>query len=88
MGLIDEVRDHDGTTLTEIVLPLMNVSRRTKKGFVNPYEPNQYQAYMTSAGTKSTWAYEKMIECFENEIINPKTSFVWGWTLSCPHKTL
>jgi len=27
-GIIDEIRDHDGTTLTEIVLPLMNVDRR------------------------------------------------------------
>jgi hypothetical protein len=41
MGLIDEVLDHDGDTLNEIVLPLMNVARRMPNGEVNPYEPHQ-----------------------------------------------
>lgn len=40
-GLIDEVRDHDGEILNEVVLPTMNVSRRTARGEVNQYEPNQ-----------------------------------------------
>ena len=39
-GIIDEIRDHDGTTLTEIVLPLMNVDRRDAQGDVDPTEPN------------------------------------------------
>lgn len=56
LGLIDEIRDHDGDVLNEIVLPLMNVSRRTVRGDVNPYEPHQCQFFMTSAGTKSTYA--------------------------------
>ena len=40
MGIIDEVRDHDGVTLTEIVLPLMNVDRRDAQGDIDPTEPN------------------------------------------------
>ena len=45
-GIIDEVRDHDGTTLSEVVLPLMNVDRRTVLGELDETEPNQGQYYM------------------------------------------
>lgn len=83
-GLIDEVRDHDGDTLNEVVLPLMNVNRRTKARIVNPYEPHQAQYYMTSAGVKSSFSYEKLIECLINEIINPESSFVWGCDYRVP----
>jgi len=40
-GLIDEVRDHDEVALNEIVLPLLNVSRRLPDNTVNENEPNQ-----------------------------------------------
>jgi len=83
-GLIDEVRDHDGDILNEVVLPLMNVSRRTPKGDVNPFESHQAQFYMTSAGVKSSFAYEKLIECFEMSIIQPNSSFVWGCDYRIP----
>lgn len=62
----------------------MNVSRRTVRGDVNPYEPHQCQFFMTSAGTKSTYAYEKLVECLENEIIYPESSFVWGCDYRVP----
>ena len=39
-GLIDEVRDHEEQPINEIVLPLMNVSRRMPDNTVNPKEPN------------------------------------------------
>ena len=35
--------DHDGTVLTEVVLPLMNVDRRTVTGELDEEEPNQQQ---------------------------------------------
>jgi hypothetical protein len=40
-GLIDEVRDHDETLISEVVLPLLNVSRRLPDNTVNPKEVNQ-----------------------------------------------
>ena len=83
-GLIDEVRDHDGDNLNEVVLPLMNVNRRTKARLVNPYERHQAQFYMTSAGTRNSFAYEKLIELMTNEIVNPKTAFVWGCDYRVP----
>ena len=82
-GLIDEIRDHDGEILNSVVLPLMNVSRRTALGEVNDNEPTQ-QLYMTSAGVKSSYAYEKLIDCLEMSIINPKKAFVWGCDYRVP----
>lgn len=83
-GLIDEIRDHDGEILNAVVLPLMNVSRRTPRGEVNTNEPNQQQLYMTSAGVKSSYAYERLIDLFEMSIINPKQAFVWGCDYRIP----
>ena len=68
--------DHDGDTLSEIVLPLMNVSRRTVRDTIDPTEPNQQQIYITSAGNKGSYAYEKLIELFEQSILTPSSSFV------------
>lgn len=83
-GIIDEVRDHDGTLLSEVVLPLMNVSRRTVLDTLDTTEPSQSQCYITSAGNKGSYAYEKLIETFEQSIINPKSAFVWGCDYHVP----
>ena len=85
-GLVDEVRDHDGDTLNEVVLPLMNVSRRTSKGLLNPNEPHQCQFFMTSAGSNASFAYEKLIEVLQNEVIDPTQAFVWGCDYRVPMK--
>lgn len=83
-GLIDEIRDHDAELLNEVVLPLMNVSRKMVNGKLNPYEPHQSQFFMTSAGTKATFAYEKCLEVFSRSIINPKDYFCWGCDYRVP----
>ena len=83
-GLVDEIRDHDGDLLNEVVIPLMNVNRRTKQGVVNPNEPHQAQLYMTSAGQKNSYAYQKLIEILVLEIITPRSAFVWGCDYRVP----
>ena len=83
-GLIDEIRDHDETALNEIVLPLMNVSRRLPDNTVNEKEPNQQTLAMTSAGSKTSFAYDKLIDMFENAIIDPENSFVFGCDYRVP----
>ena len=83
--LIDEARDQDGQMIQEVVLPQMNVSRRMTNGLVNPYEKiNTQVIYATSAGTKSSWAYEALIDTFEKAIIEPKTSFCIGLDYRVP----
>lgn len=64
----------------------MNVSRRTKKGILNPHEPHQCQFFMTSAGSKASFAYEKLIELLQNEVIDPTQAFVWGCDYRVPMK--
>lgn len=83
-GLVDEIRDHDEEPLNEIVLPLMNVSRRLPDNTVNDKEPNQQTICMTSAGVKTSFAYEKLIDMFENAIIDPYSSFVFGCDYRVP----
>ena len=83
-GLIDEIRDHDEVALNEIVLPLLNVSRRLPDNTVNEKEPNQQTVFATSAGNKISFAYDKLIDVFENAIIDPKNSFVMGCDYRVP----
>lgn len=83
-GLIDEIRDHDEVALNEIVLPLLNVSRRLPDNTVNEREPNQQVLCMTSAGVKTSYAYNKLLDVFENSIIDPKNSFVFGCDYRVP----
>lgn len=83
-GLIDEVRDHDANQIVEVVLPLMNVKRRNSRGLVNNFEPQPQQLWMSSAGTKSSYCYAKLIELLENEIIDPQSTFVMGMDYRVP----
>lgn len=83
-GLIDEVRDHEEAPINEIVLPLLNVSRRLPDNTVNPYEPNQQRIFATSAGVKTSFAYDILIDCFEDSIIHPESTFVFGCDYRVP----
>ena len=51
---------------------------------VNPKEPHQAQFYMTSAGQKNSYAYQKLIELITLEIITPRSAFVWGCDYRVP----
>lgn len=62
----------------------MNVSRKTKMGDLNPYEPHQVQLWMSSASDKNTYCYDKAIEMMELAIINPKKAFIFGCSYQVP----
>ena len=62
----------------------MNVSRRLPDGTVNPEEPNRQVICMTSAGSKATYAYDRLIDTFENSIIHPDESFTFGCDYRIP----
>lgn len=76
--------DHDANQIVEVILPLMNVKRRNSKGLVNNLEPQPQQLWMSSAGTKSSYCYAKLIELLENEIIDPSQTFVMGMDYRVP----
>ena len=83
-GLIDEVRDHEEGPINEVVLPLMNVSRRLPDNTVNEKEPNQQRVFMTSAGVKTSFAYDLLIDDFIDCIIHPDSTFVFGCDYRVP----
>ena len=83
-GLIDEVRDHEEGPINEVVLPLMNVSRRLPDNSVNEKEPNQQRIFMTSAGVKTSFAYDLLIDDFIDCIIHPESTFVFGCDYRVP----
>lgn len=84
MGLVDEVRDHEEQPINEIVLPLLNVSRRLPNNTVNEKEVNQQRIFMTSAGIKTSFAYDLLIDVFEQSIIDPDNSFCMGCDYRVP----
>lgn len=83
-GLLDEIRNADEEAINTIVLPLINVSRRLPDNSVNEKEPNQQVISATSAGIKTSFAYDKLIDIFEKSIINPKDSFCFGCDYRIP----
>lgn len=72
-GLIEEVIEQDQTKINEKIIPLMNISRRTAKGKLNPKEPfNAQKIFVTSAGFQGTFAYDKMLETLFYMILYPE----------------
>ena len=62
----------------------MNVSRRLPDNTVNENEPNQQVIAMTSAGVKTSFSYDRLIDTFENSIIDPKNNFCSGCDYRVP----
>ena len=62
----------------------MNVSRRMPDNSVNEKEPNQQRIFMTSAGTKTSFAYDLLLDVFQDSIIHPDSSFVLGCDYRVP----
>lgn len=78
-GLMEEAAKLDGKILNEVVLPTMNVERRVNGKDVDPNEMlNRSQLYVTSAGFKASFAYEKLIQIYCQMVVNPREAFVFG----------
>ena len=83
-GILDEFRDHDANDINEIILPLLNIDRAMENQDKNPNEPQQVQMWISSASDKNTFAYDKTIEMLELSIINPYSTFIWGFDYRVP----
>lgn len=82
-GLVEEVILVDGEKFSEVVIPLMNVNRRSKNGGVDPNENHKRQVYVTTAGYRNTFAYKKMIQLLIWMIVK-KNAFVFGGDYRIP----
>ena len=84
-GLIEECVGVDGTILSEVIIPTMNVSRRCLDGSVHPEETlNKSQIYVTTAGWKNSFAYDKLIQLLVWMITEPEKALVMGGTWRIP----
>ena len=84
-GLIEECVGVDGTILSEVIIPTMNVSRMCMDGSTHPEEQlNKSQIYVTTAGWKNTFPYDKLIQLLVWQIVKPEKSMVIGGTYRIP----
>ena len=84
-GLMEECVGIDGTILNEVIIPTMNVSRRGAWGDKDDHEVlNKSQIYVTTAGWKNTFAYDKLIQILVWEIIKPDRAMILGGTWRIP----
>ncbi len=72
--------------LSEVIIPLMNVSRRCASGETVQEEVlNKSQIYITTAGWKGTFSYDKLIQILIWQILKPGTAAVLGGTWRKKH---
>ena len=84
-GLMEECILIDKTLLNEVIIPTMVVDRRLPDGSRHEEEvANKSQIYVTTAGWKNVFAYEKLIQILIQQIIEPEEAFVWGGTWRVP----
>lgn len=85
MGLIEECVGVDQKILQEVIIPTMNVSRRCLDGTVQPDEVlNQAQIYITTAGYKNSFSYDKLIQLLVRMVVEPDKAFIMGGTYRIP----
>ena len=84
-GLVEECILVDQTLLNEVIIPTMNVDRRLSDGSRHKEETiNKSQIYVTTAGWKNSFAYEKLIQTLIQQIIDPDQAIVLGGTWRVP----
>lgn len=84
-GLMEECILIDQTLLNEIIIPTMNVDRRLPDGSRHEEEVvNKSQIYITTAGWKNSFAYEKLITLLVQQVIDPTEAVVLGGTWRIP----
>ena len=84
-GLIEECVGVDQTILQEVIIPIMNIPRRCLDGTVQQDEVlNQSQIYITTAGYKATFSYDKLIQTLVQMLTTPDKAFIMGGTYRVP----
>lgn len=84
-GVIEECVGVDGQILSEVIIPTMNISRMCMDGSTHPEEQlNKSQLYITTAGYKNTYPYDKLIQFLVWQIIKPEKAMIMGGTYKIP----
>ena len=83
-GTLEEFAMMDGDAVNEVIIPLMNVDRRTVAGLLNPTEPHAAQTMITTAGYKGTYAHDITLECLVDMALEPDKAFCFGGDYRIP----
>lgn len=83
-GLMEECVGIDQDILNEVLIPTLNVDRMVQ-GQTDPNEQlNKSQIFVTTAGYKNTYSYEKLIETLCRSVVRPKDAIVLGGSWRVP----
>lgn len=83
-GLLEESVSIDPTILNEVLIPTLNVERRVN-GKIDPNEiMNQAQTYVTTAGYKNTFSYDKLIQILCQSVAKPNEAMILGGSWRTP----
>ena len=84
-GLMEECVLIDGDILNEVIIPTTNVDRLLPDGSRHKEENvNKSQIYITTAGQKNSFAYDKLVELLVQSVIDPNEVMVIGGTYETP----
>lgn len=84
-GLMEECVLIDGDILNEVIIPTTNVDRLLPDGTRHKEEViNKSQIYITTAGWKNSFAYDKLIELLIQSVIEPDRVMIIGGTYETP----
>ena len=84
-GCMEECVLIDQTALNEIIIPTTNVNRLLPDGTRHSEEVvNKSQIYITTAGWKNSFAYDKLIQLLIRSLIQPDEVMIMGGTYETP----
>ena len=84
-GVIEECVGVDGDILSQVIIPTMNISRRCLDGSTHPDEQlNKAQLFITTAGYKNSYPYDKLIQFLVWQIVKPEKAMILGGTYKVP----
>ena len=80
-GVLEECASMDGKILQEVLIPTMSISRKALDGTkVKDEALNKGELYITTAGQKASFAYQKLIAVLVKMITEPNAAFIIGGT--------
>ena len=84
-AVFEECVGIDGKVLQEVLIPMLSISRRCLDGTVQRDEAlNKAQLFITTAGYKNSFPYDKLIQTLVKMITEPGTAYVLGGTYKIP----
>ena len=84
-GVMEECVLIDQTMLNEVIIPTTNVNRQLPDGTRDSKEVvNKSQIYITTAGWKNSFAYDKLIQLLIRSLIQPDEVMIMGGTYETP----